>query len=153
MQKLTHCFSSMGLSVMIFSFFVDSTSLLIIASISFMLGGINDWLDFALFKMFEHRNWLTHSLLSPILISGIIMIIVSVIFSWFWGLTTFFIFSISWIIHVLLDSLTFTGVYLFIPGHSVSGKIHYKNVKWNSIFIGISIILSFLGYLVSHFWV
>jgi membrane-bound metal-dependent hydrolase YbcI (DUF457 family) len=144
--------TSMGISVLLFSFFVDLTSLLIIVVLAFMLGGINDWLDFAVFRMFEHRNWFTHSLSSPLFIIGIFFSILSAFFSWRWTLVISIIFSLSWLVHVLLDSLTPTGVYIFSPKRIVNGKIYYKNLKWNVIIIGISIFVAIMAFVINQTW-
>ncbi len=153
MKKITHSFVSMGLSVLGFSFFLDPPSLLIIACVSFTLGGINDWLDFAIFHMFEHRNWFTHSLLSPLLLADIVLLLIAAIFSWYWVMLLCIMFNIAWISHVVLDSLTFTGVYLFLPKHSVNGVIHYKNPEWNLIFSILGVFLVLLGGSINYFWV
>ncbi len=151
MIKLTHSITSMGVSVFILSFFMEYQLLMIIAILSFILGGINDWLDFAIFRAFEHRNWGTHSLLSPIFFAGLISIIISAVFYWYWILMISIVFCISWILHVFLDSLTFTGVYLFLPNREIKGRIHYKDPLWNIIFMGIGGIFCLAGFLISIF--
>ncbi len=107
----THRFVGMGFS------FIFSTILalpllegLIILMVAFFVSSLPDWLDFKVLKLVGHRNRFTHGLPSLAIPGALSFFLLFVLkFSLLaWGL--FVGVWTSWVMHLLLDALTYSGL-------------------------------------------
>lgn len=132
MKKLSHNLTSLigGLAILRLCFDTLHLSVVyyIIALIAmFVLGGINDTLDFTFFAFLDHRNFWSHSLLSPVL--WILPVIVYLIFQillpplgiLMGACTVWAVLS-----HLFLDAWNPTGIYL-LPSKKIKGTVQSNN--------------------------
>jgi hypothetical protein len=146
MKKLSHNLVSLLGGLVIAKFFMPPLNIsyfayIVAIGIMFFLGGVNDTLDFTVFSFLDHRNFWTHSLLSPVL--------------WILPFFTYYLFSIvypplnyllaacmAWAImaHLILDAFNPSGVFL-TPSKKLSGVVKSDNALVNFGISAASVIL------------
>jgi hypothetical protein len=146
MKKLSHNLVSLLGGLVIAKYLMPPLTISYFASIvaiaiMFFLGSINDTLDFTVFAFLDHRNFWTHSLLSPVV--------------WILPFFTYYLFSIvypplnlllgvcmAWAIlaHLILDAFNPSGVFL-TPGKKMSGIVKSDNALVNFGISAASVIL------------
>ncbi|MHA1340452.1 MAG: metal-dependent hydrolase [Promethearchaeota archaeon] len=151
MKKLTHEIFSFGIVFLILGIIRFNLIFTILISIlGAIIGIIPDLIDFKVLKVNNlHRNFLSHSPLSPIFLVYIIFIhiICSVIFT---PLNIIFdlVFILPWLLHLILDSFTKSGIPIFVFCHHLSViKIYYDDFRPNLIICIIGICFALIGLL------
>jgi len=149
MKKITHEIFSISLCIFVFRIFdVSSKSsngnliTYLCAFISIFIGILPDVLDFKLF-FGKHRNWLTHSVISPILIPIFsIGWIISSIFSINMILLCGITFCLVWEFHIILDSFTAMGIYL-LKSDKRKNLAHFRSddIVINGLFSAIGLVM------------
>jgi len=148
-KKNAHVSTSLGfglLSTSILNLFVSLNVLYFILIIVFyIVGTLNDWLDFKI-SIRHERRFLTHSPLSPLLIliamlMGLIFAIFDTAIGMFVGFMTYLLF----LLHVILDSLNPSGVPLFPYTRYRIANIPYDDSLLNSLLTWSGIIISIVS--------
>lgn len=143
MKLSTHIILTSGLYFMICSFmyYHDVIFTICITLLAVFIGISPDLIDFKLLKG-NHRNFLTHSPLSPLFFIMIIFLplfFFSIQFQH--GVLIGILLANSFQLHIFLDMLNPTGVPL-IPNHFVRfSKIQYNNILSNMVLDGIGVTL------------
>ncbi|MHA1822098.1 MAG: metal-dependent hydrolase [Promethearchaeota archaeon] len=150
MKKFTHQFVSLGVSFLLFNLLgIPSVPMIIGTFLSIWVGILPDLLDFKLFEGL-HRNFLTHSPFSPIIIPlFFIFYIIAELLLPSTLLYPYVLIMLSiWDLHLLLDIINPTGIPI-IPGKNISiTNIRYDNLKYNLLFSLIGIGLFFISFLI-----
>jgi hypothetical protein len=148
MMKSTHQILSVGY-VLLFSVILRfSMGILVVTTIlSVWFGILNDIIDFKLLGGI-HRNWFTHSPISPlILIVFLIILLVGNMIIPDSSLALAILLTSTMEIHLLLDAFNPTGISI-IPSKNVSIKnIPYDDYWLNVSFSLIGIVLFIIGFL------
>jgi membrane-bound metal-dependent hydrolase YbcI (DUF457 family) len=141
-KKLTHCvFNSGFLSFIAYVCMIDSPIRLILLPYLFLMGTINDTLDFKVFVKSDHRNYKTHSFNSPVIIG--IFVVPFLVVAPFNVLIGFYlgIFGVlSYYVHLILDMFNPSGVYI-TQKIMIRGTIRYDNFLINFLILCVGIFL------------
>lgn len=125
------------LSFIAYLFMIDPPIRLILLPYLFLMGTINDTLDFKVFVKSEHRNFKTHSFISPVII-GIFMVPFLVVapFNVLIGVYLGIFGVFSYYVHLILDMFNPSGVYI-TKKMIIKGAIRYDNFIVNLLFLSI----------------
>lgn len=145
MKKSTHQIFSAGVSFLI-AILSRLSFVGVISSIigAVLVGTLNDIIDFTIPGL-KHRNWLTHSPISPLFF---------VLFILFWFIGDLFLIETQSIIfgfilflnlelHVFLDAFTLSGVPVFPNKKIRVQRIPFDDFRTNAIFDVIGILSGF----------
>ena len=153
MKKITHEIFSFGIIFYLLSLLKINLLLnLLISLLSIWIGIFPDIIDFKILKTKDlHRNFLSHSPISPIFILYILVILIFslILFSEINQIIVFsFILILPWIFHLVLDSFNPSGItILFSKKKFKNVNISYDDSKVNFIICLIGIILIIFGVL------
>jgi len=151
MKEYTHISISLGIGLLMLSFFNIFIRLgffyIFLGLLIVIIAKLNDWLDFRLSPSHK-RVFLTHSPLSPLLISislliGLGFMTLNILL----GFYLIFVVHSVFTFHIILDALNPTGVPL-IPGKErlrLKKTIPYDNFLWNLALFLLGVIMSVIA--------
>ncbi len=120
---------------------IDSPIRLILLPYLFLMGTINDTLDFKMFVKSEHRNFNTHSFISPIVL-GIFLVPFLLVapFNVLIALCLGIFGILSYYVHLILDMFNPSGVYI-TKKMMIKGSIRYDNFIVNFLLLCVGLFL------------
>lgn len=142
MRLSTHVIVTGGLFFLLNSLiYSDTINIICLSLVAIFIGILPDIIDFKLLRG-NHRNFLTHSPISPlffIILLFLPIFLVSIQFQH--GIILGVLLAVSFQLHLILDMLNPTGVPL-LPNYYIKfAKIHYDNVLTNIVLDGIGVVL------------